>query len=605
MRSWLFALVALMTVLVAPGRAQLPGMAESAKVVSASGALPVSGVKPGETVTAAVVLNIEDGWHVNANKPTLDYLKPTVVTFDAPAGLTTGAPQYPAPQTISFDFSPGQPLAVFEGRTVVKFPLTVAADTKPGTLTLKGTVAFQPCNDTACFPPATKDFTLDVPVVESGAAVSPANADLFGGTVSGGGAAAGGSNSYADALHSRGLVAFLGIVFLGGLLLNLTPCVYPMIAVTMAIFGARAGDPRGKVMSRAAVYVLGMATMYTALGLFAALTGSLFGNALQSVWVKGGIAVFLLVLALGMFGVYELQPPPRLAAALGGQNRSGVFGLYFSGLVVGIFAAPCVGPVVLGLLALVGEKRDLVFGGVSFFVLALGLGAPYLLLASSTKMLTKLPRSGAWLEWTKHVFGVILVAVAVWYLALAVAPAMVAYVVPAALVLGAIYLAFVDKSGGALPKFRAAKKAAGVVAVLAGLVLGATAWNAARAVKAAQWPIYSDAALQSALSAGKPVVMDFSASWCAECRELEHKTFSDSKVQAALEPFEKLRVDLDGANIAQAEELQKRWKVSGLPAIVFLDKSGAEVASARVGGFLPPDKFLSKVELVRPRVAAR
>jgi len=608
MRGWLFALIALMTVLTAPGRAQLPGMAESAKVISAAGALPVSAVEPGETVTAAVVLSIGDGWHVNANTPTLDYLKPTVVTLTAPAGLSTGPLQYPTPKSISFDFSPGQPLAVYEGRTIVKFPLTVAPDARPGTLILKGSVAFQPCNDTACFPPAEKEFTLSVPVVEKGAAVTPANADLFAGSGPGGataGGTGGASNSYADALNSRGLLAFLGIVFLGGLLLNLTPCVYPMIAVTMAIFGARAGDPRGKVMSRAAVYVLGMATMYTALGLFAALTGSLFGNALQSVWVKAGIAVFLLVLALGMFGVYELQPPPRLAAALGGTNRSGVLGLYFSGLVVGIFAAPCVGPVVLGLLALVGEKRDLAFGALSFFVLALGLGAPYILLASSTKLLTKLPRSGAWLEWTKHVFGVILVAVAVWYLFLAFAPAYVAWVVPAALILGAVYLAFVDKSGGALPKFRVAKKALGALAIVAGLALGTNAWNHARTASAALWPTYSDASLQAALDAGKPVVMDFSASWCAECRELEHKTFTDPGVQKALEPFTKLRVDLDGANLAQAEELQKRWNVAGLPAIVFLDASGQEVQAARVGGFLPPEKFLAKVELVTPKLAAR
>lgn len=605
MRGWIYALVALLVVLAAPGMAQLPGMAESAKVVSASGALSVSGVKPGETVTAAVLLDIQSGWHVNANKPTLDYLKPTVVKLQAPAGLTTGAPRYPAPKSLSFDFSPGQPLPVFEGRTVVEFPLTVAAGTKTGTLTLKGSVAFQPCNDTACFPPTEKTFTLEVPVVEPDATVTQVNTDLFGGTASGGAAPGSGSNSYADALHSRGLLAFLAIVFIGGLLLNLTPCVYPMIAVTMAIFGARAGDPRGKVMSRALVYVLGMATMYTALGVFAALTGSLFGNALQSVWVKAGIALFLLVLALGMFGVYELQPPPRLAAALGGANRSGIFGLYFSGLVVGIFAAPCVGPVVLGLLALVGEKRDIAFGALSFFVLALGLGAPYILLASSTKLLTRLPRSGAWLEWTKHVFGVILVAVAVWYLVLALAPSVVTYVAPFSLILGALYLAFMDRSGGALPKFRAAKKTLGAVAIVAGIALGAGAWNAARVAEAALWPTYSDAALQSALTAGKPIVLDFSASWCAECRELEHKTFSDPGVQKALEPFTKLRVDLDGANIAQAEELQKRWKVSGLPAIVFVDESGNEVATARVGGFLPPDKFLGKVELAHPKVAAR
>jgi thiol:disulfide interchange protein DsbD len=165
-----------------------------------------------------------------------------------------------------------------------------------------------------------------------------------------------------------------------------------------------------------------------------------------------------------------------------------------------------------------------------------------------------------------------------------------------------------DKSGGALPKFRAVKQALGVVAVVAGIALGAGAWSGMRAARTAEgglWPTYSDAALQGALAARQPVVMDFSASWCAECRELEHKTFSDAKVQKALGPFQKLRVDLDGANISQASALQKRWKVSGLPAIVFVDASGQEVPAARVGGFIPPEEFLSKVELVTPKVAAR
>ncbi len=381
---------------------------------------------------------------------------------------------------------------------------------------------------------------------------------------------------------------------MGGILLNLTPCVYPMIAVTVAIFGARAGEQKKSAIGKALVYVLGMATMYTALGLFAGLTGNLFGGILQSLWVRIGIAAFMLVLALGMFGLYTMQAPPALAQALGGTSRTGTLGIYLSGLVVGIFAAPCVGPVVLFLLAMVGERQDPVFGGVSFFVLALGLGAPYVLLAASTGLLAKMPRSGAWMEWVKHVFGVILLGVAAWYLALALAPAYAGLVIPVTLVLGAIWLGFFDRHGREARGFQTAKVTAGVLAAVLGLYLGAGAVQALRTpaeASGAQWPAYSDAAFQQARAEGRPIVMDFSASWCAACRELEHKTFTDPGVQATLAPYARFKVDLDGANMDQASELQKKWKVVGLPTIVFLDKDGNEIASSRIARFVPPSEF--------------
>ncbi len=481
---------------------------------------------------------------------------------------------------------------------MVAFPVTVAADAEPGTLTLKGRLSFQPCNDVACFPPADKEFSLEVPVVAAGAEVTPANEDVFGALAPADSGAAG--NRYADVLQKNGLFAFRGLVFVGGILLNLTPCVYPMIAVTMAIFGARAGDPKGRVLGKSLVYVLGMATMYTALGLFAGLTGNLFGGILQSVWVRVGIAAFMVLLALGMFGAYTMQAPPALANALGGTSRTGTIGIYLSGLVVGIFAAPCVGPVVLFLLAMVGERQDPLFGAVSFFTLALGLGAPYILLASSTGLLTKLPRSGAWMEWVKHVFGVILLGVAAWYLVLALAPGFAGLVIPATLVLGAIYLGFFDPHGREMRAFQMVKVVIGTAVAVLGLYLGAAAVASMRtsdAADAARWPQYSDAAFEQARAAGQPIVMDFSASWCAACRELEHKTFTDPQVQAALEGYAKFKVDLDGVNKPQANELQKKWKVTGLPAIVFLDAEGQEVEPARVGGFLPPDAFLRQVAL--------
>lgn len=612
---------------------------DSAKLLSAKAVAPA--IKAGSAADATVTLKVAPGWHVNSNKPSEDYLRPTIVTLKGAGGVTPGRPTYPAGEMVKLAYSE-TPLSVFQGDVKVTVPLRVAKTAHGGTVTLKGTVDFQPCNATSCFAPATIPFSLSVrvlsvprpvapkPVVQpEPAAVKPVSKVPPAETVVAAAAprpvstpkptvkpapiaAAGVApasapasqpvDSRTDALQKHGLPLFLVLIFVGGLALNLTPCVYPMIAVTMSVFGARAGETRGKLLGKAIVYVLGMATMYTSLGLFASLTGALFGGVLQSVAVQVGIAVFLFVMALGMFGLFTMQLPPSMADKLGGSNRTGTVGLFSSGLVVGLFAAPCVGPVVIGLIALVGAKHDPVFGAVSFFTLALGLGAPYVVLATFTGLLGKLPRSGGWMETVKHFFGVILMAVAARYLALAFAKDLVDFVTPLALVLGGDYLGFAESHGGETPRFANNKRALGVLAVALGVFLATTTWKGAHGGQAAevpQWTLYSDAAFDQARSAGQPIVMDFGASWCAACKELQDKTFPDAAVDNALQPFTKFRVELDGANRAQAQSLQAKWGVKGLPDVLFLDSKGRIVPGARVGGYLPPKDFLTRVAVAR------
>lgn len=612
-----------------------------------------SALNPGWPGSAVITLTVAPGWHVNSNKPSEDYLKPTLVSFHAAKGFKFGPPKYPAPQSTKLEFS-DKPLSVFEGVAVVTVPITAAGSAKPGKVVLKGEVSFQPCNASSCFAPATKPFTLAVtvlpgakkppvpskpkptvavadtspkdntsvtkaaptnaPVIPTPAVVvrKPAQAPVtkpvtvapvpIASATTAAAPQQAPPDPWSDALKTRGLPVFLVLLFVAGLALNLTPCVYPMIAVTMSVFGARAGETRGRMLGKAIVYVLGMATMYTSLGLVAALTGGLFGGVLQSVWVQLGIAVFLIAMALGMFGLFTLQLPPSLANKLGGSGRTGLIGLFLSGLVVGLFAAPCVGPVVLGLLVLVGSRHDVAFGAITFFTLALGLGAPYVVLALFTGLLGKLPRSGGWMETVKHFFGVVLMAVASRYVVLAFAKDYVDLVTPLALVLGGDYLGFIESHGGESARFANNKRGLAVLAISAGVFLAAVAWNGLNGpapAREAGWTVYSDAAFQDARAAGKPIVLDFGASWCAACRELQAKTFPDPRVVDALTPFAKFRVDLDGVNRAQEPALRARWNVKGLPDIVFVNEAGQIVPAARVGGFLPPDQFLSKISAAR------
>jgi thiol:disulfide interchange protein DsbD len=298
----------------------------------------------------------------------------------------------------------------------------------------------------------------------------------------------------------------------------------------------------------ALLYVLGMALMYSALGLIAALTGGLFGSFLQNPIVLIAIGALMVTLALSMFGLYELQPPPWLLEKLGGSGTTSAAGVFFSGLVVGVFAAPCVGPPVVALLAVVGAKGDPWFGFSSFFTLSMGLGAPYLVLATFSNLLQTLPRSGEWMVWVKKLFGVILLGVGVFYAMLAIAPAFAAWVIPVTLIVGGVYLGFFEKSANKRAGFRWAKRALGVAA----LVLSVSFVSRQLAHGVTLKPVTPEA-LAQAVASGRPVMIDFSADWCVPCHELEDVTFTNRAVIAAARDFHTFGVDLTRFDSPEAE----------------------------------------------------
>ena len=387
-----------------------------------------------------------------------------------------------------------------------------------------------------------------------------------------------------------------------GLALNLTPCVYPMMGVTISLFGGGVGGgglgaPAAggvKALPRAIVYVLGIALMYSSLGVAAALTGSLFGGWLANPWVLGAIGLLLLAMALSMFGFYELTVPSGVLSKLGGAAGASLFGTFLAGLLVGVFAAPCIGPPIIALLGYVGSKGDPVFGFWAFFVLSMGLGLPYLVLGVSSGLLTKLPRSGSWMEWVKHLLGVVLLGVAAFYLCLAIAPSKLAWVVPAALGLGGLYLGFLEPTGRDRPTFRRFKWAVGVAGIVAAVLVVFE-----RPAPAVTWQAYSDAAVAEARAQGRPVVLDFSADWCVPCHELEQNTFTDRGVAEALEPFTRLKVDFTREDAPQTVELRRRYTITGVPTILFLGPDGREVPAARIVGFLGPRAFVERVRIAR------
>jgi thiol:disulfide interchange protein DsbD len=555
---------------------------------------------PDTSAVATVRITVDDGWHINSNAPLDPYLIPTSVRLDAPDGWHVGPPAFPEHTLASLSFS-DQLVAVFEGSFAVTVPVRAPAGAAMPTV-LRGAVEAQACNDTICLAPQSVAFTLPieagtVPPPSTSAASTGGNAPPGPGApgVVGAVTAPAPLESYqGEDLAARfarsGFLLQLAIVFLAGLALNLTPCVYPLIPITVGFFMAQKTRSRAGTWLLALSYVIGMAVTYSALGVVAALTGRLFGTALQSPWVVGGIVVLLVVLALSMFGLWEVRVPAWATRASGG--RSGVLGAVVMGLVVGLVAAPCIGPFVLGLLTYVGQRQDVVLGLVLFFTLSLGLGLPYLFLAVFTRSLERLPRSGAWMNGVQQLFGVLLVALAVYFLTPFLGDLWSAAMMAAVLVLGGLYLLVLVRPGHEQPAVDRFMRLASAAVLVAGILL--LPKGSVATAPEQSWKAYDAGEVGAAMDSGRTVIIDFYADWCIPCKELDTKTFSAPVVAERLGRLARFKVDLTSST-TETEALRNRYHVAGVPTIIFL-RDGEEVPGTRLTGFEPPAQFLRRLE---------
>lgn len=379
-----------------------------------------------------------------------------------------------------------------------------------------------------------------------------------------------------------------------GVLTSLTPCVYPMIPITVSIFGARAGVPRGRALGLAAAYVAGIAAMFGTLGTAFGLLGRAFGTFLANPWVIVPLALFFFAMGLSMFGAFDVALPSGFQQRLNRVGGRGFAGAFAMGLVAGIIAAPCTGPPLASLLAYVATTRNAAWGFALLATYGAGVGLPFFLLAGFSM---SLPKPGAWMEWVKSVFGIALFAAALYYLK-NVVPALAHFgsgsprfaLEMAALVLGGIGLGAIHASfhGGAGER---ARKLLGVGLATVGL-FGATNYLLAPKgdVKLA-WLADEPTAVGEARAAGRPLLVDFAASWCIPCREFEVKVFSRPDVAQAMQRFTLLRVDLSREDDDPAlGALKHKYGADTLPAIRLLSRDGNLVA--KTDELVSPEKFL-------------
>jgi len=552
---------------------------------------PVFGVKlaidrepvvAGDAIGVAIAVTIDRGWHVNSDQPGDEFSMPTSVKWRLPEGWPDPVVQYPEGELLSFEFSES-PIEVWEGRVVIHASLEIPA-TASGAYQIEAVVTAQACNDTQCLPPVPVRASIGVDVAEPGTPWQSRNDDLFEGNRTVTGDEAGDSSR----LAGMSIPLLIVSVFVAGLALNLTPCVYPLIPITVGFFSQQSRDRVGGTFGLALAYVLGMSVTYSVLGVTAALTGKLFGAALQSPWVIGLIVAVLLALAASMFGLWELRVPAWAMRAAGG--RSGSVGALLMGLMVGFVAAPCIGPFVLGLLTFVGQRGDPVLGFVLFFTLAMGLGLPYLVLGTFTGAVNKLPASGAWMIGIRKVFGSLLVALAV-YFARPFLPGDAGDVAMAAvLILGGLYLLVVDRTGHEQPAIDRFMR----VVSLALVVVGVLHMPRSGAVEQEhlEWLAFDADKAAAAIESGAPVIIDFYADWCAPCRELDEKTFADPRVAEKLGVFHRFKVDQTRSNPI-GDEAALEFEVMGMPTVIVF-RGGEE--SFRITGFEPPEVFLGRLE---------
>jgi thiol:disulfide interchange protein DsbD len=583
--------------------------------------------RPGQALPFALEITIRSPYHINADIPSEDYLIGTTIDFKSVSGVVFSKLAFPPAKMRRFSFSEN-PLAVYEGIVKVTAEIALAADFKGDEVAIEGTVDYQACNDESCLPPAEAAFTKIIPVeVASGAGIPAASAPVkkkdeppaveprrsLGKSEPQAKKESlaseekpQSSSPPASRFEGKGLLPLFLLVFLGGLALNLTPCVYPLIPITISYFGGQSEGKKGGLVLHAVLYVIGMAVTYSVLGSIAAFTGSLFGAALQYPLVLVFIAVIMLLLSLSMFDVYELRMPAFLNRLAGGSQK-GYFGTLFMGLTVGIVAAPCIGPFVLGLLTYVGNRGSVVLGFLLFFVLALGLGVPFLVLGIFSGSLNKMPRSGAWMVWVRKVFGFILIAMAIYFLK-TLFPSTLLYHLSLALIMliAGIYMAWLEPTQTPGRTFRYVRTVVGVV--FFGIALFAAssgiqgyldralaAGKGGASINAIAWSPYSEEKLAEATAAGRAVFIDSFADWCIPCKEMDKLTFSLPEVVAASREFMMLKADLTSNKDAGVKAFYEKYRIKGVPTLIFLKPDGAEIAELRGTGFESKDVFLSKM----------
>jgi thiol:disulfide interchange protein DsbD len=412
------------------------------------------------------------------------------------------------------------------------------------------------------------------------------------------------TSKFQEILDKYGMFVAVLASFGFGFVASLTPCVYPMVPITVSIFGATEAKSRLRGAALSATFVLGIAALFAPMGLIAVATGTMMGAALSNMWVVIAIALLFTALSASMFGAFELALPSGLTNRLSTVGGVGFKGAFVMGLVMGLIAAPCTGPFLTGMLIVIQQTHSYLLGFSALFSFALGLGVLFFVAGTFA---VNLPKGGAWMMGIKWGSGVLLAYMAFSYLRdrfepvrkLVSHPSVTFGVIAFALLLVGLVLGMVhvvaERRKSPIAHLSKPMKLASIVPAVLGAALFIS-WINTPAGGEIEWMASEEAGRAKALADGKPVLIDFGASWCTACKELEHKTFPDPNVRAEAARFIAIRVDASDDENPETKRLSEKYKIVGLPTVIMMDRDGKEVT--RFNEFVPPEKFVAALKKV-------
>ncbi len=493
----------------------------------------------GKSVSITLQTQLPRGFHLYADQLKLLSVEPETYKLGQLETL---------PRTEFFDkHSQKKRIGFYENGQIV-FQIESPENISSATETVTFDLRYQICSEQVCYLPKNESFQLSLQYTNSSAEIEKKSTDLF---------------SNLEEEFAKNIYWAFVLVFFAGILTSFTPCIFPMIPITLSVLGYDANkNTRMQNFLKSLFYVHGIALTYSILGVIAAMTGTLFGQALSNKYVLSGMVLLFVLMAFGMWGFYDLQMPAFIRKKFGGSQKNNTsesyLRIFVTGLFAGVVASPCVGPVLVSILSYVSTTKDAFLGFTLLFTYAMGLGLIFILIGIFSSFLKYLPRSGSWMNVVKFIMGYLMICMAIYYLN---------FIIP-------IFKYFswptseVEKIEDKKPLIN--------------------------------WIPYSENALQSAIQNNRPVMIDFFAEWCAACHELKDKTFTNSEFIEMSKEFDLIVVDATEDN-PEIQKILTKYKVKGLPTVIFVNKKGKVINELTFTQFLEWKELKPKMQIALDR----